>query len=191
MSFRQSLAEDELIRADRFIKPRHQLRFVAARYGLRHVLAAYLNCWPASVRFDYSQRGKPILGSNHQSDIRFNLSHSADMAVVVVALGRDVGVDVEKVVNKANLQQLGDYAFNEDEKKLHAALSPARRRRGFYRLWTAKEAGLKMFGVGLGDMKKSITPGFGCFFVPTKDYIGAVAADDDILRVCRYRLELA
>ena len=183
---RQSLTAGEIARADRFIRIQHQVKFVAARYGLRRILAGYLKCSPAAIRFDYSQQGKPSLGKDHQSSITFNLSHAGGWAVIAVTSGSDVGVDVEEVMIKDNLQQLGDYAFDEAEKRLFADFSPARRQRGFYRLWTAKESRLKMIGVGLGDMKKIIVPRFQCFFVPAKGYVAAAAADDHIVRVVRY-----
>ncbi len=182
----KSLSADECARAERFIRRLHQIKFIAARYGLRRILAGYMQCLPASIVFDYSQQGKPFLGKRQRSDINFNLSHSGDWAIVAVTAEPDIGVDIEEVVIKDNVQQLGDYAFEETEKKLFAEFSPVRRQRGFYRLWTAKEARLKMLGVGLGDMKGVVLPRFRRFFVPAKGYVAAVAADDHIIRVVRY-----
>nr|WP_224746733.1 4'-phosphopantetheinyl transferase superfamily protein [Pelovirga terrestris] len=141
---------------------------------------------PASIVFTNSQQGKPSLGKEHRSDINFNLSHSGDWAVLAVTSGPDVGVDVEEIVVKDNVQPLTDYAFNEVEKTLFSAFPPARKQRGFYRLWTAKEARLKMLGIGLGEMKKEIMPGFGCFFVPAKGYVAAVAVTCQVARIIRY-----
>ncbi len=183
---RHLLSADEIDRADRFIKPLHQLKYIAARSGLRRILAGYLTCLPASIVFDYSLRGKPSLGKEHRSDIHFNLSHSGDRGVLAVTAGPDVGVDIEEVVIKDNLQQLADYAFNETEKSLFSVFSPARKQHGFYRLWTAKEARLKMLGIGLGEMKKVIMPEFSCFFVPAKGYVAAVAVTCPVARIIRY-----
>lgn len=184
--FRQSLSADECVRADRFIKPLHQLKYIAARYGLRRILAGYLDCLPASIVFDYSQLGKPSLSKEHRSDINFNLSHSGNWAVLAVSCGPDIGVDVEEIVIKENLQQLGNFAFDEAEKRLFIDFSPVRRQRGFYRLWTAKEARLKMLGIGLGEMKKVVMPKFGCFFVPAKGYVAAVAVTCPVKEIVRY-----
>lgn len=189
--FRHSLSSDELVRADRFIQSLHQSRFIAARYGLRCILARYLKCVPASVTFACHQRGKPFLGQQHQANLSFNLSHSGDWAVLAVTARGNVGVDIEKIAVNDNLQQLGDFAFDETEKKLFAGFSPARKVRGFYRLWTKKESRLKMLGTGLGDIKRYVTPAFERFFVPAKGYVGAVAADTEVHRIIRYHLTLA
>lgn len=189
-TLRQSLSADECVRADRFINPLHQLRFVAARWGLRRILGRYLQCSPVTIRFAYSQLGKPSLDPGHRSGINFNLSHSGDQAVLAVTSGPDVGVDIEEVVIKDNLQQLADYAFDETEKELFTDFPVNRKQRGFYRLWTAKEARLKMLGIGLGEMKKVVMPEFGCLFVPTKGYVAAVAATCHVERIIRYHDEL-
>jgi len=183
---RQSLSADECDRADRFIKPLHQLKFTAARYGLRRILGGYLKCLPASIVFAYSQRGKPSLGEEHRTDINFNLSHSGNWALLAVTSGPDVGVDLEQIVPKEGLQQLADYAFDETEKKMFFDFSPVRKQRGFYRLWAAKEARLKMLGVGLGDVGKIAVPYYQYFFVPAKSYVAAVAVDQRVARIVRY-----
>lgn len=185
-ALRRSLAADECVRADRFINNLHQIKFIAARYGLRRILAGYLQCSSASIEFDYSQQGKPSLGKGHRSEINFNLSHSGDWGVLAVTAGPDVGVDVEEIAIKDNLDQLGNYVFHDTEKRLFAGFSPARRQRGFCRLWTAKEARLKMLGIGLGEMKKVVIPVFWCFFVPAKGYVAAVAVDCYVARIVRY-----
>jgi len=183
---RQSLSADECVRADRFIRPFHQIKFIAARYGLRRILARYLECLSGSVGFDYGPQGKPSLVKQHRSDFNFNLSHSGDWAIIAVSAGPDIGVDVEEVKDKDNLQQLGDYAFDKAEKRLFAAFSPTRKQRGFYRLWTAKEARLKMLGVGLGNMNKVVMPVYEHFFVPAKGYVAAFAVDHHVARIVRY-----
>lgn len=183
---RQFLTADEVARAERFIRLPHQIKFVAARYGLRRILAGYLQCSPAAIDFAYSQQGKPSLAQGHQADINFNLSHSGNWATLAVSAGSDVGVDVEEVMNKDNLQQLGDYAFDQTEQRLFANFSPARRQRGFYRLWTAKEARLKMIGVGLSELRTSCSPCFWHFFPIAKNYLAALATATDVRKISRY-----
>jgi 4'-phosphopantetheinyl transferase len=187
---RQSLSAEESVRADRFINPLHQRRFIAARSNLRRILGWYLQCSPVTVRFAYSQLGKPFLDREHCPEISFNLSHSGDWAVLAVTSGPDVGVDIEEVVMKDNLQQLGNYAFDEAEMTLFSEFPVTRKHRGFYRLWTAKEARLKMLGIGLGEMKTVFMPEFGCFFVPAKGYVAAVAVACHVSRIIRYHDEL-
>ncbi len=185
-SLRQSLSADECIRADRFINPLHQIQFIAARYGLRHILAGYLKCLPAAILFDYGEQGKPSLQLDNAQPLDFNLSHSGGWGLVAVTSGLAVGVDLEQIVPKDSLLQLSDYAFDMEEKGLFSAFSPARQERGFFRLWTAKEARLKMLGVGFGNMNKVVLPCFQRFFVPAKGYVAAVAIDHPVKRIIRY-----
>ena len=58
-----TLDAEELARAKRFYFEIHQRRFTAGRGWLRTVLATYLGCDPAAVRFKYGAFGKPALAT--------------------------------------------------------------------------------------------------------------------------------
>jgi 4'-phosphopantetheinyl transferase len=99
-------------------------RWVAARWALRGILGAYLDEDPAKIELGAERHGKPVL-ADPPTPLRFNLSHSRDLAVVAVARGREVGVDVEWI-------------------------DPRRGRPAdFYATWTRREAVAKCLGVGL------------------------------------------
>ena len=91
-----ALAPDVLARADRFAFPHDRRRYVAAHGALRAILGGYLNTTPAGVPIRYTPQGKPYLAPP-SSDIRFNLSHSGELALIAVTRGREVGVDVERI----------------------------------------------------------------------------------------------
>ncbi len=96
-------------------------RWVAARWALRQVLGRYLPEEPAVIEVRFGSRGKPMLAAP-DSPLRFNLSHSRELALIAVAGEREVGVDVEGIGAK-----------------------PVE----FYAEWTRREAIAKCHGAGL------------------------------------------
>ena len=95
-TFLRTLNDDERARADRFHFDQHRRRFVLARGFLRALLGRYLGIGPEEVRFVYGPNGKPSLADEHgASDLRFNASHSHELAVYAFAQEREIGIDVE------------------------------------------------------------------------------------------------
>jgi phosphopantetheinyl transferase len=89
---------------------------------LRRVLATHLEADPEEVEVGYGEHGKPRLEG--PGGLEFNLSHSAELVLVAVARGREVGVDVERI-------------------------DPGRGRSpAFCGSWVSREARLKCLGVG-------------------------------------------
>jgi len=124
-----------------------RLRYAVAHGNLRRILGGYLQRPPEKVCFAANRFGKPELANEERSSLHFNLSHTRRIAVLAVAQGQPVGVDVEDVrpiepeaaaahFSAAELSDLGT---------LHGDAWLA----GFYRCWTRKEAILKAEGVGL------------------------------------------
>src|SRR5271169_1345034 len=73
-------------------------RFIAGRALLRDLLAGYVGQPPEAMRFSYNGWGKPALAAGFAAtDLRFNLSHSQDLAMYAFVLERDVGVDLEMI----------------------------------------------------------------------------------------------
>ena len=110
--FRRTLEPDELDRARRFRFERLQRHFVVGRGFLRYVLGQYLQASPADLSFSYNDYGKPLLAGEHS--LRFNLSHSHEVALVAVARDAAVGVDVEHI--------RADFASDEIARRFFRAL---------------------------------------------------------------------
>ena len=92
------LDEQERERMQRFYFAPDRARYAVAHANLRRILGAYLNQPAESVRFHANRFGKPELADNDaSSSLHFSLSHSRSIAVLAVANGRPVGVDVEDV----------------------------------------------------------------------------------------------
>ncbi|HEX7010275.1 MAG TPA: 4'-phosphopantetheinyl transferase superfamily protein [Phycisphaeraceae bacterium] len=144
------LSVNEMVRMQRYRLQRHRERFAVKRGVLRTILGAYLGRPPQSVRFDYGPQGKPRLaGQQGGDDLRFNLSDSQGLAVVAVAWGREVGVDIEAIDPHRPTQRLAERFFTPREVAHLAALPLRERPQAFFRVWTQKEACIKARGGGL------------------------------------------
>jgi 4'-phosphopantetheinyl transferase len=148
--FLGTLAADERARAERFYFQRDRERFVVARAALRAILGGYLNSTPESLSFCYGSRGKPALAADCSQDaIRFNVSHSGDVALYAVTRAREVGVDVELIRPELNAERLAERFFSPREIDTLRTLPADLRRHAFFLAWTRKEAYVKATGDGL------------------------------------------
>ena len=157
------LSPDERARARRFRFAVHRDRFVAARGLLREILGAFLGVQPGRLVFDYGARGKPSLARPFAAaDLRFNLAHADRLAVYAIALGRDVGVDVERVRPLPDAEGIAARFFSSREQRALGSLAAPEREEAFFACWTRKEAFLKATGDGLsrdlGAFDVSVVP---------------------------------
>lgn len=146
------LSADELSRARRFHFERDARRYVLAHAALRRILAGYLAVSPPALRFEVNAYGKPSLASGAapgDAGLTFNLSHSGELALLGVAAGRPVGVDIELVRPELATRQIAERFFSPAEVLALAALTTADWVHAFFRCWTRKEAFVKARGEGL------------------------------------------
>lgn len=125
-------------------------RAAVSRGLLRCVLARYLAIAPEAVQLRSAAYGKPFLASGpHPSALRFNLSHSGAVALLAIAWGREIGVDVESLGRALDYERIIARFLSRDEQRMLRALPPALRRRAFFTCWVRKEAYAKARGMGL------------------------------------------
>lgn len=105
----------------------------------------------AKQEFAYTEYGKPYL--LNFPDVHFNISHSGQYVACVVS-DKPTGVDVQKI---------SEYNFDVaervcNEKELKQIESSSDSASEFTKLWTQKEAVLKMYGTGIasGDIKNCL-----------------------------------
>lgn len=155
--------EAERVRAAELRAPDVARRFLARRGGLRAVLAAQLDCHPAAVRIEVTCRrcggrdhGKPRL-ARASSSIQLSVSHAQDVALIAIAPGRDVGVDLERVRAVRDVDRRARRLCRAEEARWLRSLPDARRPEALLRLWTHKEAYGKALGLGVaGALRCSI-----------------------------------
>lgn len=194
------LAADEHERAARFRHADDVRRYRVARGALRVLAAHYLEQEPAALRFEYGAQGKPALAPHRaRLDLRFNLSHSGDVALAVFCAGHPVGVDLEPADRVVDALALAGRYGSARERAMLEMLDPGARSRRFIELWTCKEAWLKGSGLGITaglagvDIDLSgVRPRIACLpeaegaaedwslvlFEPASRYIAAVALHD-------------
>ena len=149
-ALRGHLSPDELERLERLRGSEVGHRWLVSRGALREILGAELGISPASVRLRLGDHGRPRLDPGaHGSEIDFNLSHSGELALVAVAAGRRVGIDVERLRPKRNPLRVADRYFSPAEVAALSAVAPDQQPSEFLRYWTAKEALAKGLGLGL------------------------------------------
>jgi 4'-phosphopantetheinyl transferase len=158
------LAEDERRRADHLHRERDRRRFIAGRGILRAILGRYLATEPCQVVLSYGPQGKPFLMQrDRDDDLRFNVAHSQDLALYAFALGRGIGVDLERIHPMSDADQLAASFFSLGENSAYQSLPSDEREEAFFRCWTRKEAYLKALGEGLtrplGGFDVSLLPG--------------------------------
>ena len=161
------------------------------RGALRKVLARYLDEDPAEIELREGPHGKPAL-ADPSSPLRFNLSHSGDLALVAVTQGREVGIDVERIRPRRHLPRLADRALDPAAAATVRAAPPATQPVVFHEAWTHREAVAKCLGTSLwGPMPAS--PIAVAQLDPGPGYAAALAVSGDavppmrLLSLCSLR----
>ena len=122
-------------------------RYAVAHANLRRILGGYLSQPAKKISFHANRFGKPELADEDRSPLNFSLSHSHTIAVLAVANGQPVGVDVEDI--RPIEPEVAQTHFSAAELSQLSGLEGDAWLTGFYRCWTRKEAILKAEGVGL------------------------------------------
>lgn len=104
-----------------------------------------------SPTFIIGEHGKPVLAE--YPHIHFNISH-CHTAILCAVSHQPIGVDIESTGRKTS-DTLIRYTMNEEEKELIKASTG----NTFLRLWTMKEALVKLWGKGLhGNIPSLLLP---------------------------------
>ena len=147
------LSPDEQARAQRLHLAAHRRRFVLAHGALRALLAGYLDAAPSAITYVVGAHGKPSLAARDGTcaNVEFNLSHSEDIALIAVARGQPVGVDVQHWSEAVEHLRLAERFFSPHERDaLRALTQEAEQVAGaFFAAWTRKEAYVKATGYGI------------------------------------------
>jgi 4'-phosphopantetheinyl transferase len=151
-----ALNQRERERAESFAMDEWRDRWSAARGTLREVLGRALEIVPADVRFRFAAHGKPELDPDCAPlarELRFNISHSGDRALIGLARV-EVGADIERVKTRRTDDIVRRFFAAGEQQRLFQFAAP-QREAAFFRLWTCKEAFLKVTGEGLSRSTRS------------------------------------
>jgi 4'-phosphopantetheinyl transferase len=160
--FFETLDEDEQTRASRFHFEKHRRRFVVGRGVLRSLLGRYLDVRAAEVRFTYGPYGKPALdAAQGESALRFNASHSHELAVYAFVPDHEVGIDIEYIKEDFATEEIAERFFSKYEVEALRRLPREEQAAAFFRCWTRKEAYIKAIGSGLSHPLDQFDVAFG------------------------------
>ena len=117
-------------RKSEFINTRHLLKGVAAKFG-------YLG---SGFKIKKDEMGKPY-GETEEQHIYLSISHSADYIICALSEDRDLGIDLEPAERKVH-EGLKSRIFHPQEEEQIRSMD-------LIRVWTIKEALVKLYGRGL------------------------------------------
>jgi 4'-phosphopantetheinyl transferase len=147
--FAEVLSPEERARADRFHFEQDRRTFIICRGTLRRLISSYTGQEASRIGFRLGPQGKPSLKDVPESDVRFNVSHSGELALLAFSLRHEVGVDVELKRTEVDFLSLAELSFSKDERAAILSCSAADRADLFYEFWTCKEACIKADGRGM------------------------------------------
>jgi len=123
--------------------------WAAARVALRRILGRYLGLGPMQVALEIGPNGKPRLAPGRSPDLRFNLSHSGDLALIAIRPGLEVGIDVERRRSGVDGVAVSRHVLHPHAHEALAALGARESGEGFFRSWVRREALAKATGRGI------------------------------------------
>lgn len=129
---------------------------------------------PAEAKIGVHEQGKPFFADFPA--LEFNLTHGGNVIIAAFSEGRAVGVDVEALARKANLD-IAKRHFTPFEADFIENTPEPQRRHVFLQYWTVKEAYLKMIGTGL-------TRPLDSFEIHFRDGDGIAIYDGGVLQNC-------
>jgi len=150
----QWLSPVEQKRIARLRFPERQRQKIASYAYLRYLLGFYLNKDPRELCFTYHKFGKPYLQG---VPLEFNLSHAQNKLLLAFAAEFPLGIDLEYHKANRDCLKLAQRFFSAKEVLALEALKGRDLVKGFYQLWSSKEAVLKAWGRGLNFPLKNLS----------------------------------
>jgi 4'-phosphopantetheinyl transferase len=139
------VSQSEIDRSKNYHSPELANIFLHSRSAVRRISSLYTGKNPLSFQIELSPKGKPFFANC--PDIFFNISHS--QTTLAVAFSRnEIGFDIENIHRHRSSSAIAKRFFTKQEIELcdrENQVSPDM----FLRIWTAKEAMLKLSGTGI------------------------------------------
>lgn len=142
----QYVSSEKQTHLHRFRKPMDATRSLVGDLIIRFILCRHYGFHNNEISYGYTALGKPYLLEHPH--LHFNISHSGDWVVAVVATAL-VGIDIEKIAEiKTGVPSL---VLTDEEHKKFQGLTETERNVLFFELWTLKESYAKATGKGLSE----------------------------------------
>lgn len=147
---------------------------------IRKEISGQLGILPEKLAFGYGEHGKPYLLNNN--GYHFSASHSGS-CIAFAGGDAPVGVDVERI-REGKLKIAKRFFTDNEYGFIEKSAEPDTE---FFKIWTAKEAYVKMLGVGLSEplqsfdvLDRSLSCGFCTRLLP--GYALTVCAEKSRIR---------
>lgn len=142
------LSSKEKAHAQRLVNRLRRCYYIASHAALRSILTLYLSDnQPALLQFRYNDHGKPYL--INEPSLYFNLSDSHRVALYAITMNVEVGIDIESMRSNIHAKNIAERFFSSNEIAALRTFPKGQHLTGFYRMWTMKEAYIKVIGQGL------------------------------------------
>lgn len=192
----RAISPAELEEMCRYFRKEDRDRFLMRKFRIRRIIAGYFSASPVDIQIHKTPTGKPLLYGFgdiiHAPRLEISISHSRDLTILAISTWAPIGIDIEYKDPSINPEDLFRFCCSKKEQEWFTKAPD--RLSFFLRLWTAKEACLKLSGTGLSVDPRNIEcwPGpsnsftvewrdgsFGpCRVLPVsveKDYIASLA----------------
>jgi 4'-phosphopantetheinyl transferase len=136
------LGVSEEIIYDAFVAESRQKQWLAYRILIRELLK------PDEFPVEYDVSGKPYLAG---SDFHISVTHTDDLAAVIISRHARVGIDIEKI--KPRIQKVRERFLNPEEESL---IGKGTELEQLTLAWCAKEALYKLYGKRTLDFRENI-----------------------------------
>lgn len=154
------LSEAEEARAGRFVMDGARRRYRAAHGALRLLVEAEFGVAAAGQRYGANAFGKPhLLDLQH---VQCSMSYSGDVALVALAQGVEIGIDIEQVRAVDDSDGLAAMYYTDREVMQLNERPDDLSDHAFLTVWVRKEACSKALGKGLSIDPSSFECGVGC-----------------------------
>jgi 4'-phosphopantetheinyl transferase len=147
-----SLSAQELNRRNQFRLADDRRDYTVAHDLLRRTLSRFGSMRPNEWNFAVGPQGKPSIAPPSNSvGLSFSLSHTRGLVACAVTVGKELGLDVERIDRDLEIDDIAERFFSSDEVKALRRYRGEAKKVAFIELWTLKEAVVKGTGRGLSQ----------------------------------------
>ena len=139
------LTESEMTFSKKYASADSKEAYLKGRSGLRAFASLYASIAPRDVKIEITKSGKPFF--ENIAGLHFNISHSGSEVAIAFSTN-PVGFDMEVLDRKRDCLAIAERFFTAEESR-EVKMAGDSANKLFARLWTAKEAMLKLSGEGL------------------------------------------
>ena len=151
------LSQRQLDKYNRRSTPQLKHAYLAGRYYLFTLLAAYQNCKPSDLILSYGRLNKPHLNTRdpngNPTSLQFNFTDTSineqSFALYAFCRNKAVGVDLESTSRKGDVTRIAKRRFTDIELAYVTSKNGEVNPEKALAIWTRKEAYGKATGVGI------------------------------------------